>query len=103
VRLIELLDVFSQLGQSFILNLANALARDSEFLANFFERFLVVSIEPEAMAQNPLFAHIQLLQHFVNKLHVILALKILQRRMRILIRHDVGDSIAIVIAQRRIE
>src|SRR5208282_4925983 len=59
----ELFNHFAELSQREILDLADALARDAEFFADFLQRFFGAAVEAEAILQNSRFAFVEMLDH----------------------------------------
>src|SRR5207248_10294706 len=75
------LNALAQLLEGDVLELANALARDAELLADFFERLLAASIETETVAQDRRFTRIERVHHLANQIGVRLVLELLVRRI----------------------
>ena len=70
----------AQFAQGFRFDLANALARDVELFADFFERVIGVEVDAEAHTQHFCFARCQLCEHCVRGLAQRLGGRLIDRR-----------------------
>ena len=81
-RLLFLLQRAPQLHQGDVLQLANALARDAEFLADFLQGLGLAAIEPEAGKNDLLLAFVEDGEQVADFVAQILVAQALKRRKR---------------------
>src|ERR1039458_6783421 len=99
----EFLDHFAEFSQREILDLADALARDAEFPADFLERLFRAAVEAEAVAQNGRFTRVEMLDHVLQHAGDGFVFQIFVGRGGVFILDDVGKIIRLVIADGRVE
>ena len=99
----EFFDHFAEFSQREILDLADALARDAEFLADFLQGFFRAAVEAEAVAQNGRFARVEVPDHVLQHAGDGFVFQIFVGRGGVFILDDVGKIIRLVVADGRVE
>src|ERR1017187_5279662 len=99
----EFFDHFAEFSQREILDLADALARDAEFLADLLQGFFRAPVEAEAVAQNCRFARVEVLDHVLQHAGDGFVFQIFVGRGGVFVLDDVGKIIRLVIADGRVQ
>src|ERR1035438_1499566 len=94
----EFFDHFAEFSQREILDLADALARDAEFPADFLERLFRAAVEAEAITQNRRFTRVEVLDHVLQHAGDGFVFQIFVGRRGVFVLDDVGKIIRVVIA-----
>src|SRR5271166_2701912 len=92
-----------ELAERLGLNLADALARHRELLADLFERVVGVHADAEAHAQNPLFARGERSQNTRRRLAQVRLDRRIDRQDRVLVLDEVAEVAIILVADWRFE
>src|SRR5271166_4957082 len=92
-----------ELAERLGLNLADALARHRELLADLFERVVGVHADAEAHAQNPLFARGERSQNTRRRLAQVRLDRRVDRQDRVLVLDEVAEMAVLLVANRRLE
>ena len=81
----------AQFGERNILQLPNALPRDTKFLAYFLERLGLSAVQAEALEDDLLFAIVQNVQQPADLVTEVLITQQLKRRLRLLVADDFAE------------
>ena len=93
----------AQLGKRNILQLPNALPRNTKFLTDFLERLRLPTVQAEALKNDLLLAVVQNIQQSADLVAEIFITQQLKRRLRLLIADNFAEFGRIVVTDRRVE
>ena len=102
-RALFLCERTAQFRERNVLQLANALARHAEFLADFLERLRLSAIETEAREDDLALAIVEHVEQPADFVAQVLVAQQLERRLRFLVADDLAELGRIVVADRRVE
>src|ERR1700736_404341 len=102
-RLLFLAQSAAQLRKRDVLQLANALASDAKFFADFLERLRLAAVEPEALENDFFLAIVEHVERTTDLIAKVLVAQKLKRSLRIFVADDFAKLSRIVIADRRVK
>src|ERR1700730_1506686 len=102
-RLLFLAQSAAQFRKRDVLQLANALASDAEFFADFLERLRLATVEPEALENDFFLAIVEHVEQTTDLIAKVLVAQKLKRSLRIFVADDFAKLSRIVIADRRVK
>src|SRR5439155_659851 len=95
LRRLHLLDHFPEFLEGDVLDLADALAGDAKFLADFFESLLGAAVQTKTGAEDGGFARIEGLDHFLKHASDGLFLEVLVRSVGVFVLDDFGEVVGV--------
>jgi len=99
----DFFDHFAEFVKGDVLDLADALAGDAKFFANFLEGLFGAAVEAEAVTEDGGLARIEVLDHLLQHFGDGLFLELLVRGVGIFVLNDFGEVIGFVIADGGVE